>query len=186
MRSHKGTTMSQRKQLRRKGRTVCQEGNATGTTAEMDEFLRQNERAELEQSIAAERNPARRKLGKGRRSGAAWLGCGSSLAPRCGRPPGRDGELMRRLLFFAVLVPAACWLLWASCQSDDYRDTLPLRSFDAAPREGGAPSPPVEEPAVSAASAAPSFHKLPHAHRRIAVDGGVATPLLVPPSASTH
>lgn len=49
---------------------------------------------------------------------------------------------MRRLLFFAVLVPAACWLLWASCQSDDYRDTLPLRSFDAAPREGGAPSPP--------------------------------------------
>jgi len=51
---------------------------------------------------------------------------------------------------------------------------------------GGAPSPPVEEPAVSAASAAPSFHKLPHAHRRIAVDGGVATPLLVPPSASTH
>ena len=49
---------------------------------------------------------------------------------------------MRRLLFFAVLVPAACWLLWASCQADDYRDTLPLRSFDAAPREGGAPSPP--------------------------------------------
>lgn len=49
---------------------------------------------------------------------------------------------MRRLLFLAVLVPAACWLLWASCQSDDYRDTLPLRSFDAAPREGGPPSPP--------------------------------------------
>ncbi len=47
---------------------------------------------------------------------------------------------MRRLLFLAVLVPAACWLLWASCQSDDYRDTLPLRSFDAAP--GGSPSPP--------------------------------------------
>lgn len=46
---------------------------------------------------------------------------------------------MRRLLILAVLVPACCWLFWASCQSDDYRDTLPLRSFDAAPREGGAP-----------------------------------------------
>lgn len=45
---------------------------------------------------------------------------------------------MRRLLILAVLVPACCWLFWASCQSDDYRDTLPLRSFDAAPREAGA------------------------------------------------
>ncbi len=49
---------------------------------------------------------------------------------------------MRRLLFFAMLLPAACWLLWASCQADDYRDTLPLRSFDAAPREAGPASPP--------------------------------------------
>ncbi len=49
---------------------------------------------------------------------------------------------MRRLLILAVLVPACCWLFWASCQSDDYRDTLPLRSFDAAPREGGASSKP--------------------------------------------
>jgi hypothetical protein len=51
-----------------------------------------------------------------------------------------DGEMMRRLLLFAVLVPAACWLFWASCESDDYRTTLPLRSFDAAPREGGSPT----------------------------------------------
>lgn len=49
---------------------------------------------------------------------------------------------MRRLLFLAMLLPAACWLLWASCQADDYRDTLPLRSFDAAPREAGPASPP--------------------------------------------
>lgn len=49
---------------------------------------------------------------------------------------------MRRLLILAVLVPACCWLFWASCQSDDYRDTLPLRSFDAAPREGGTASKP--------------------------------------------
>lgn len=48
---------------------------------------------------------------------------------------------MRRLLILAVLVPACCWLFWASCQSDDYRDTLPLRSFDAAPREAGAAKP---------------------------------------------
>lgn len=46
---------------------------------------------------------------------------------------------MRRLLLFAVLVPAACWLLWTACEHDDYRDTLPLRSFDAAPREAGPP-----------------------------------------------
>ena len=44
---------------------------------------------------------------------------------------------MRRLLLLTVLVPACCWLFWASCQSDDYRDTLPLRNFDAAPREAG-------------------------------------------------
>jgi hypothetical protein len=49
---------------------------------------------------------------------------------------------MRRLLIFAAVVPASCWLLWASCQSDDYRDTLPLRSFDAAPREAGPPASP--------------------------------------------
>ena len=54
---------------------------------------------------------------------------------------------MRRLLVFAVLVPACCWLLWTSCQSDDYRDTLPLRSFDAAPREAGAPKPDLALPA---------------------------------------
>jgi hypothetical protein len=48
---------------------------------------------------------------------------------------------MRRLLLFILLVPACCWLLWAACESDDYRDTLPLRSYDAAPREGGAPTP---------------------------------------------
>ncbi len=55
---------------------------------------------------------------------------------------------------------------------------------------GGAPSAPVEaDPAATtanAASAAPSFHKLPHAHRRLTLDGGVSTPLLVPPTASSH
>lgn len=52
---------------------------------------------------------------------------------------------------------------------------------------GDAPSPPLEaDPAATAASAVPSFHKLPHAHRRVVVDGGVAPPLLVPPSASTR
>lgn len=45
---------------------------------------------------------------------------------------------MRRLLLLALLVPTFGWLFWAACQSDDYRDTLPLRSFDAAPREAGA------------------------------------------------
>lgn len=49
---------------------------------------------------------------------------------------------MRRLLLLAVLVPASCWLFWASCQSDDYRDTLPLRNFDAAPKEAGPPKSP--------------------------------------------
>ena len=45
---------------------------------------------------------------------------------------------MRRLLLLFVLVPTFSWLLWASCQSDDYRSTLPFRVFDAAPREAGA------------------------------------------------
>lgn len=59
---------------------------------------------------------------------------------------------MRRLLILAVLVPACCWLFWASCQSDDYRDTLPLRSFDAAPREAGAPGKPDLAAAVDLAT----------------------------------
>ncbi len=44
-----------------------------------------------------------------------------------------------------------------------------------------------DEPAssVSAASADPSFHKLLHARRHFAMDGGPA-PLLAAPSASAH
>lgn len=47
---------------------------------------------------------------------------------------------MRRLLLLALLVPATIWLLavaWVSC-ADEYRDVLPLRTFDGAvtDREG--------------------------------------------------
>lgn len=44
---------------------------------------------------------------------------------------------MRRLLLLALVAPAALLLLvgaWASC-SDDYRDVLPFRGFDAAPQD---------------------------------------------------
>lgn len=41
--------------------------------------------------------------------------------------------MRRRLLLLFVLVPSFGWVFWASCQSDDYRDTLPFRVFDAAP-----------------------------------------------------
>jgi hypothetical protein len=44
---------------------------------------------------------------------------------------------MRRLLLLALLVPATIWLFavaWISC-GDDYRDVLPLRGYDAAPRD---------------------------------------------------
>ena len=46
---------------------------------------------------------------------------------------------MRRLLLLFVLVPTFGWVFWASCQPDDYRGTLPFRSFDAAPHEAGTP-----------------------------------------------
>ena len=43
---------------------------------------------------------------------------------------------MRRWVFFALLTPAVCGLLWAvSCEKDNYRDELPLRSYDAAPQD---------------------------------------------------
>jgi hypothetical protein len=45
---------------------------------------------------------------------------------------------MRRLLLFALPASAALWLFvgaWASCVSDDYRDVLPFRGYDAAPRD---------------------------------------------------
>lgn len=44
---------------------------------------------------------------------------------------------MRRLLLLALLVPATIWLLavaWVSC-ADDYRDVLPLRTFDGATKD---------------------------------------------------
>ena len=46
---------------------------------------------------------------------------------------------MRRLLLLALLVPATIWLFavaWVSC-ADDYRDALPLRTFDGAAKEPG-------------------------------------------------
>ncbi len=45
---------------------------------------------------------------------------------------------MRRAFFLAAALPAAslCWLLWmASCERDNYRTELPLRSYDAAPKD---------------------------------------------------
>lgn len=45
---------------------------------------------------------------------------------------------MRRLFFLAAVLPLASlgWLLWtASCERDNYRQELPLRSFDAAPKD---------------------------------------------------
>jgi hypothetical protein len=44
---------------------------------------------------------------------------------------------MRRLFLFTLLLPSLSWLLWASCESDNYRDVLPLRSFDAGSKDGG-------------------------------------------------
>jgi hypothetical protein len=46
---------------------------------------------------------------------------------------------MRRLLLIALLVPATIWLFavaWVSC-ADDYRDALPLRTFDGAAKDPG-------------------------------------------------
>lgn len=45
---------------------------------------------------------------------------------------------MRRVFFVAAVLPAFSlgWLLWmASCERDNYRNELPLRSYDAAPKD---------------------------------------------------
>lgn len=45
---------------------------------------------------------------------------------------------MRRLLLGIVAVPAVCYLMFVlSCEKDDYRDTLPLRTYDGAVQEAG-------------------------------------------------
>ena len=45
---------------------------------------------------------------------------------------------MRRAFFLAAALPTVSlgWLLWTSaCENDNYRDELPLRSYDAAPKD---------------------------------------------------
>lgn len=49
---------------------------------------------------------------------------------------------MRRWVLLALLTPAVCGLLWVvSCENDNYRDELPLRSYDAAPQDLVRPPP---------------------------------------------
>lgn len=40
---------------------------------------------------------------------------------------------MRRLYLFLSFVMATAWLLWAACETDDYRSVLPLRPLDGGP-----------------------------------------------------
>ena len=48
---------------------------------------------------------------------------------------------MRRLYLFLSFVMATAWLLWAACETDDYRSVLPLRPLDGGPAADLLPRP---------------------------------------------